>query len=76
MNFDNLLSFISEEVFLKKETLNSETRFRETIDSLDYVELVMHLEEKLNIEISDEDAERINTIGELFDFLKSKGVAK
>ncbi len=39
-------------------------------DSLDIVELVMCLEEEFDIEIPDEDAEKIQTIGDAIDYLK------
>jgi len=39
-------------------------------DSLDIVELVMSLEEEFDIEIPDEDAEKIQTIGDAIDYLK------
>ncbi len=39
-------------------------------DSLDTVELVMALEEKFDIEIPDEDAEKITTVGEAIEYLK------
>jgi len=39
-------------------------------DSLDTVELVMALEEKFDIEIPDEDAEKITTVGGAIDYLK------
>ncbi len=41
-------------------------------DSLDIVELVMALEEEFNIEIPDEDAEKIQTIGDAVAYLKEK----
>ena len=40
-------------------------------DSLDLVELVMALEEEYNIEISDEDAEKILTVGDAIGFIQS-----
>ena len=40
-------------------------------DSLDLVELVMALEEEYNIEISDEDAEKILTVGDAIEFIQS-----
>jgi acyl carrier protein len=40
-------------------------------DSLDIVELVMALEEEYDIEISDEEAEKIQTVGDAIDFIKS-----
>ncbi|MCP3771728.1 acyl carrier protein [Paenibacillus sp. MZ04-78.2] len=40
-------------------------------DSLDVVELVMELEEEFDIEISDEDAEKITTVGQVVEYIKS-----
>ena len=41
-------------------------------DSLDTVELVMALEEEFNIEIPDEDAEKILTVGRAIEYVKNK----
>ncbi|MCE5299648.1 MAG: acyl carrier protein [Spirochaetia bacterium] len=41
-------------------------------DSLDTVELVMALEEEFGLEIADEDAEKIKSVGETIEFVKSK----
>ena len=41
-------------------------------DSLDIVELVMAMEETFNVEISDEDAEKIQTIGNAISYLRGK----
>ncbi|MDA8130754.1 MAG: acyl carrier protein [Elusimicrobia bacterium] len=41
-------------------------------DSLDTVELVMALEEEFDIEIPDEDAEKIKTVGEAINYIKEK----
>ena len=41
-------------------------------DSLDTVELVMALEEEFDIEIPDEDAEKIKTVGEAVEYIKDK----
>ncbi|MGG1311246.1 MULTISPECIES: acyl carrier protein [Cohnella] len=40
-------------------------------DSLDVVELVMELEDEFDLEISDEDAEKITTVGEVVNYIKS-----
>ncbi|MGA1823185.1 MAG: acyl carrier protein, partial [bacterium] len=40
--------------------------------SLDTVELVMALEEKFDLEISDEEAEKITTVGEAIDYIKKR----
>jgi len=41
-------------------------------DSLDIVELIMAFEEEFDIEISDEDAEKITTVGEAVEYIESK----
>jgi acyl carrier protein len=41
-------------------------------DSLDTVELVMAFEEEFNIQISDEDADKIKTVGDALNYIKSK----
>jgi acyl carrier protein len=43
-------------------------------DSLDLVELVMAMEEEFNLEIPDEDAEKIKTVQNVLDYLKIHGV--
>ncbi len=40
-------------------------------DSLDVVELVMELEDEFDLEISDEDAEKVTTVGEVVNYIKS-----
>ncbi|MNJ05850.1 Acyl carrier protein [compost metagenome] len=40
-------------------------------DSLDVVELVMELEDEFDMEISDEDAEKIATVGQVVEYIKS-----
>ena len=51
-----------------------EASFREDLgaDSLDVVELVMELEDEFDMEISDEDAEKISTIGDAIAYIESK----
>jgi len=44
-------------------------------DSLDLVELVMEMEETFNIQVADEELEKIRTVQDVIDFLRSKGVA-
>ncbi len=44
-------------------------------DSLDIVELVMAMEEEFGIEIPDEDAEKLKTVGDVSNYLQAKGKA-
>ena len=57
-----------------EEEIRPEASFIDDLgaDSLDIVELVMALEEEFDIEIPDEDAERIQTIGDATSYLKEK----
>ncbi|CAM3396025.1 MULTISPECIES: acyl carrier protein [Brevibacillus] len=50
-----------------------EASFKEDLgaDSLDVVELVMELEDEFDLEISDEDAEKITTVGEVVKYIES-----
>jgi acyl carrier protein len=52
-----------------------EARFRQDLeaDSLDLVELIMAFEEEFGGEISDEDAQKITTVGEAVEYLKAHG---
>lgn len=51
-----------------------EASFRDDLgaDSLDVVELVMELEDEFDMEISDEDAEKIATVGDALSYIESK----
>lgn len=51
----------------------TEARFREDLeaDSLDLVELIMQFEEKFGGEISDEDAQKIQTVGEAVSYIQT-----
>ncbi|MFT8317166.1 MAG: acyl carrier protein [Sporolactobacillus sp.] len=50
-----------------------EASFKEDLDadSLDIVELVMELEDEFNLEISDEDAEKIQSVGDVITYIQS-----
>ncbi len=56
-----------------EERIQTESRFREDLeaDSLDLVELIMAFEEEFGSEISDEDAQQINTVGDAIQYIES-----
>jgi acyl carrier protein len=60
------------------EKVNMESRFREDLeaDSLDLVELIMAFEEEFGGEISDDDAQKITTVGEAVRYLDERITAK
>jgi acyl carrier protein len=56
-----------------EDKITMEARFREDLeaDSLDLVELIMAFEDKFGAEISDEDAQKITTVGEAVKYIES-----
>jgi acyl carrier protein len=68
---------IEKELGVEREKLTNEASFIEDLgaDSLDIVELVMEFEKEFNIDIPDEDAEKIRTVGDSMTYIESK-VAK
>ena len=62
---------IVEQLGVNPDQVNPEAKFIEDLgaDSLDTVELVMAFEEEFDIEISDEDAEKITTVKDAFDYV-------
>ncbi|MFC1683239.1 acyl carrier protein [Candidatus Zixiibacteriota bacterium] len=63
---------IVEQLGVDASQVNEKASFVDDLgaDSLDTVELVMALEEKFDIEIPDEDAEKITTVGDAIEYLK------
>ncbi len=66
---------IVEQLGVKKEQVTENASFIDDLgaDSLDTVELVMALEESFNIEIPDEEAEKIRTVGEAVNYINNHG---
>ncbi len=64
---------IVEQLGVNESEVTREAKFVDDLgaDSLDLVELVMALEEEYNIEISDEDAEKILTVGDAMDYIQA-----
>ena len=69
--FDKVKSIIIEQLGVEGEELTLTTSFEELdADSLDIVELIMAFEEEFDLEIPDEDVEKIRTVGEVGDYIK------
>lgn len=66
---------IVEQLGVDPERVASEASFIDDLgaDSLDIVELVMAMEEEFNIEIPDEDAEKLRTVADVQNYLEKKG---
>jgi acyl carrier protein len=69
----NVRETIAEQLGVAADEVKSESSFIEDLgaDSLDIVELVMALEEEFNIEISDEDAEKIRTVKDVVGYIQA-----
>ena len=70
---DKVKDIIVEELGVEREKLTSEASFMEDLgaDSLDTVELVMALEEHFDIQIPDEDAEKITTVKDALAYIEA-----
>ena len=75
---EKVKEIIVDQLGVDAEKVKSDARFVEDLgaDSLDTVELVMAFEEEFGIEIPDEDAEKIRTVNEAVEYIRSKATAK
>jgi acyl carrier protein len=71
---DQVKKIIVEQLGVDEEEVTPDASFVDDLgaDSLDTVELVMKFEEEFDVEIPDEDAERMRTVGEAIAYLKGK----
>ena len=67
-------TIIAEQLGVKPEEVTPNASFVDDLgaDSLDTVELIMALEEEFNIEIPDEDAEKMKTVGDAIKYIEEK----
>lgn len=67
-----MVDIIVEQLSVEKDKVVSEASFVDDLgaDSLDLVELIMAMEEKFDIEIPDEDAEKITTVQDAVDYVE------
>ena len=70
---ERVKKLICEQLGVKEEEVTAEASFVEDLgaDSLDTVELVMALEEEFDLEIADEEAEKISTVEEAVNYINS-----
>jgi len=73
--FEKVSAIIVDKLNVDPSQVITEARFREDLkaDSLDLVELIMAFEEEFGGTISDEDAQKITTVGEAVDYLTKAG---
>lgn len=71
---EKVKSIIVEQLGVEEDEVTNEASFVDNLgaDSLDIVELVMALEEEFELEIPDEDAEKIRTVGEAIAYIQNR----
>ena len=69
--FEKVVSIVSEQLSVDKAEISKETSFVNDLgaDSLDTVELVMELEDEFDMNIPDEEAEKLQTVGAAIDYI-------
>lgn len=74
--FEKVKEVIEEKLNAEGVEITEETSFKDDLnaDSLDLFELVMALEDEFGIEIPSEELEKLNTVGDVLNYLKDKGI--
>lgn len=72
--FDRVKKIVVDRLDVEEDKVTMEASFKDDLeaDSLDVVELVMELEDEFDMEIADEDAEKIATVGDAVNYIDSQ----
>ena len=73
---EKMKEIIADQLSVDADSITEASSFKEDLgaDSLDLFELVMALEDEYNVEIPAEELTDLNTVGDVIDYLKNKGV--
>ena len=73
---ENLKTIIAEQLNVNADEIKAESNFKDDLgaDSLDLFELVMALEDEYNIEIPAEELTELETVGDVIEYLKGRGI--
>ena len=73
---EKMKEIIADQLGVSEDEVTLEASFKEDLDadSLDLFELVMALEEVYDVEIPSDDLAELNTVGDVINYLKDKGV--
>lgn len=73
MEFEKLKKIIAEVLNVDENEITEDTRFTDDLgaDSLDVFQIIMGIEETFDVEISNEDAEKIETVGDVVEQIRN-----
>ena len=73
---EKMKEIIAEQLGVEEDEITPDTSFKEDLgaDSLDLFELVMAFEEAYNVEIPSEDLEKLETVGDVMDYIRDKEI--
>ena len=73
---EKMKEIIADQLSVSEDEVTLEASFKDELDadSLDLFELVMALEEEYDVEIPSDDLAELNTVGDVINYLKDKGV--
>ena len=71
MVFEKLTAILAEQLDADQESMSNSTKIADDLgaDSLDLVDLLMSIEDEFGVEIPDEDVEKLQTIGDVVDYI-------
>lgn len=73
---EKMKELIADQLSVDADTITAESSFKDDLgaDSLDLFELVMALEDEYSVEIPADDLQKLETVGDVINYLKEKGV--
>ena len=73
MEFDKLAEIIADQLSVDVDDITPETSFADDLnaDSLDLAEVIVTIEDELNIQITDDELQDIETVGDAYELIKS-----
>lgn len=70
MEFEKMKDIIAEQFGIEADSITEETAFKDLGDSMDLIELIMALEDEFDMEIDEDETEKIKTVGDACNYIK------